>query len=475
MLSAGNSKKPKGGSRSSASMGGGDDQHEKQLACIKAQGELAGDHWKNISAAAAISGTAAIGADHAGARYTAQMQAINVGSHSTAGSFSSMVTSLPSAPPADQGLISSHHLSEIKWIVHQELIQILTNGVALSLLPPRAIAAADSSSAAASLPRQGSAEGAAGHGRSTTAVHNDNNVTQKALTENIHELNLQLEASRKREQKLQEEVETLRPEQFAFRSGAFDGDGPTPTVFQEALAAVQVALSTFASKLNTQVKQSLPGGKSHRLMFQIQLCHCLFCDFETSSFGGTQVLQDTGIPIFPRPNKDMKRRLFKEYLDYKGVSEANLLADPQQMFFKALRDLKGKIFVQNWGDCAPFPSQQLRESLLVKNSLPLDFARVAKAVWLLHKLAFSFEPTAEIFRVQEGCLFDSEYMETPEGEDGIDKKELAAAQTLMLVPGFTVRNFVFKAHVYLTVAGAKGKKYETGAHLLLFILYNDCV
>lgn len=77
-----------------------------------------------------------------------------------------------------------------------------------------------------------------------------------------------------------------------------------------------------------------------------------------------------------------------------------------------------------------------------------SFIKMASAVWLLHKLAYSFDPTVEIFQVERGVDFSMVYMED------ITKKNNFAAKTrpkvaFTVVPGFKVGSTVIQSQVYL--------------------------
>lgn len=99
-------------------------------------------------------------------------------------------------------------------------------------------------------------------------------------------------------------------------------------------------------------------------------------------------------------------------------------------------------------------AQEIAPSLLTYNDddpFHKSFLRLGKAVWILHKLAFSFEPTAEITRIARGSTFDEEYMESMVQADGSDVEDGNAPKhvSFVCVPGFTVRNTIIKSRVFL--------------------------
>ncbi|KAK8638224.1 hypothetical protein V6N13_136662 [Hibiscus sabdariffa] len=81
------------------------------------------------------------------------------------------------------------------------------------------------------------------------------------------------------------------------------------------------------------------------------------------------------------------------------------------------------------------------------------FAEMAKRVWLLHCLAFAFEPEASIFQISKGCRFSEVYMESVAEEvflssDITPESEPQVAFTV--VPGFRIGKTVIQAQVYLS-------------------------
>lgn len=77
------------------------------------------------------------------------------------------------------------------------------------------------------------------------------------------------------------------------------------------------------------------------------------------------------------------------------------------------------------------------------------FAEMARRVWLLHCLAFSFDPPAVAFQVRRGCRFSEVYMESvAAGEDDGVAGDLAVAITV--VPGFKIGKTVVQSQVFLS-------------------------
>ncbi|TXG66706.1 hypothetical protein EZV62_007981 [Acer yangbiense] len=78
------------------------------------------------------------------------------------------------------------------------------------------------------------------------------------------------------------------------------------------------------------------------------------------------------------------------------------------------------------------------------------FAEMAKRVWLLHCLAFSFNPEASIFQVNKGCRFSEVYMESIAEEAFLAFQESDPRVAFTLVPGFRIGNTILQCQVYLS-------------------------
>jgi len=66
----------------------------------------------------------------------------------------------------------------------------------------------------------------------------------------------------------------------------------------------------------------------------------------------------------------------------------------------------------------------------------------AKCMWLLHLLAFSFNPPLGILRVEENKTFDPQYM-----EDMCPRSQGPSRVKIMVMPGFYVQDRVLRCKV----------------------------
>ncbi|KAL6494092.1 hypothetical protein OROGR_032001 [Orobanche gracilis] len=78
-----------------------------------------------------------------------------------------------------------------------------------------------------------------------------------------------------------------------------------------------------------------------------------------------------------------------------------------------------------------------------------SFVRMTSSIWLLHKLAYSFSPVVEIFRVEKGVEFSMVYMEDVLGKCNLPLTSRPKVG-FTVVPGFKVGRTVIQSKVYLT-------------------------
>ncbi|RAL48973.1 hypothetical protein DM860_001293 [Cuscuta australis] len=78
------------------------------------------------------------------------------------------------------------------------------------------------------------------------------------------------------------------------------------------------------------------------------------------------------------------------------------------------------------------------------------FVRMASSIWLLHKLAFSFNPIVEIFQVQGGADFSMVHMEDVTKKNSFFLGKTRPKVGFTVVPGFKIGKVIIQSQVYLT-------------------------
>ncbi|KAK1304109.1 hypothetical protein QJS10_CPB11g00431 [Acorus calamus] len=78
------------------------------------------------------------------------------------------------------------------------------------------------------------------------------------------------------------------------------------------------------------------------------------------------------------------------------------------------------------------------------------FIKLAKTIWLLHRLAYSFDPKVKVFQVRRGTDFSEVYMESVAKDVVFSEGGEMPKAGLMVMPGFMIGATVIQCQVYLS-------------------------
>ncbi|KAG4385739.1 hypothetical protein AAZX31_12G145000 [Glycine max] len=182
--------------------------------------------------------------------------------------------------------------------------------------------------------------------------------------------------------------------------------------------------------------------------------------FAIESFVCREMFDSFNFPNFSLPNEslpDRNRRqlFFGRFNELKPEKAKDFLAGkPRSPFAKFCR-IKYLRLVHPKMEASFFGNLNQR-SLLNAGEFPntnffTSFAEMAKRVWLLHCLAFSFEPPqASIFQVGKWCRFSDVYMESVNENDEEMPVESETQIAFTVVPGFRIGKTVIQCQVYLS-------------------------
>ncbi|GAB2231016.1 hypothetical protein Droror1_Dr00027302 [Drosera rotundifolia] len=159
----------------------------------------------------------------------------------------------------------------------------------------------------------------------------------------------------------------------------------------------------------------------------------------------------------PEKKNGLRQRLFFERFNELQSSRAKdyLVQNPKSTFSKFCRAQYLKI-VHPKMESSFFGNLEQR-NLISSGKFPsthffVSFMEMAKRVWLLHCLAFSFDPAGSIFGVERGCRFSEVHMESLADEafitSSVVNKEPIVGFTV--VPGFKIGKTVIQSQVYLS-------------------------
>jgi structural maintenance of chromosome 1 len=255
-----------------------------------------------------------------------------------------------------------------------------------------------------------------------------------------------------------------------------ENPGASSKTLLSAVIGVKEAAHTFSRTFMSYLKQHLTKARDldeqiclesevivarpsdYKFLVQSFICRRMFLDFESECFNIDTCMTE----IFDI--EEHSRACFQEYMTYRNVAETVTLLTDNRPHSAFLREFCFKKFLHivsesteeaffgdfNHSDdiCAGrHPSSRFYES----------YCKLAVSVWLLHRLAFSFQPPARMISVRKGAQFNPTYMES--AVPGISSGSLGdgdgsalpfeALVGLMVHPGFRVGSSVIRAQVYL--------------------------
>ncbi|KAL5576982.1 hypothetical protein UlMin_018681 [Ulmus minor] len=186
--------------------------------------------------------------------------------------------------------------------------------------------------------------------------------------------------------------------------------------------------------------------------------------FAFESFVSKTMFEGFNLPNFSLTDEHHQPQIFFEtFKKLKSSSPKELLAQNPNSSFGKFTRAKYLQLVHAKMECSLFGNLNQRK-LLNSNGYPetpffTAFAEMAKRVWLLHCLAFSFGEEVSIFQVRKDSRFSEVYMEcvtqevlfSSSGElDANPDAELRVSFTV--VPGFKIGKTLIHSQVYLSPA-----------------------
>ncbi|CAN4089683.1 unnamed protein product [Withania somnifera] len=179
-------------------------------------------------------------------------------------------------------------------------------------------------------------------------------------------------------------------------------------------------------------KLSLNSNYSKAVLYHIEsiINQSLFQDFENCVF------QKSGSSKHLDPQQD-RHAHFSSFVALRNLSWNEVLRKGTKYYsedFSKFCDQKMSCIITTLNWTRPWPEQLLQA-----------FFVAAKCIWLLHLLAFSFNPPLGILRVEENRSFDMHYME----DVFEDRQRLQGPSKvkLMVMPGFYVQDRVLRCKV----------------------------
>jgi hypothetical protein len=177
--------------------------------------------------------------------------------------------------------------------------------------------------------------------------------------------------------------------------------------------------------------------------FESYVCRQMFDAFNHPNFSLS----------FPDKTKMDHQQFFRRFMELKSVKPKEFLAQKPKSTFAKFCHVKYLRLVDPKLESSLFGTQTQRNTVSAgefpNSTFFSSFAEMAKRVWLLHCLAFSFDPEASIFQVSKGSRFSEVYMESVDDEVFLSP-ESDHQVAFTVVPGFRIDKTVIQCQVYLS-------------------------
>jgi hypothetical protein len=288
----------------------------------------------------------------------------------------------------------------------------------------------------------------------------------------LQENRLRLEAN---EGKLHLQIQSLereRANEGKHKNGSYVDSSATPVLLEAVVRGLHMASRNFTKEY---IRTNVHGNKNADKLFaeiqfsrrshvkyahQAHLSAIFFCDFEREDFGDDAQLANLSLP------HQHPTHFFEEYQAFSNAADfpvSNVLPAKYTEAFSAFccRKYLGIFHKELDLDKSMLQCGQQTDGKDLKANgsdlkLLTTFFQLARIVWMLHRLAFSFEPNARVIRVGRGAAFNGDYMagvtedSSREEDDSVSEDTMPQRVALVVLPGFSVCKCIVKSLVYVT-------------------------
>ncbi|KAL2238316.1 UNVERIFIED_CONTAM: Protein GRAVITROPIC IN THE LIGHT 1 [Sesamum indicum] len=217
-----------------------------------------------------------------------------------------------------------------------------------------------------------------------------------------------------------------------------------------AVRSIDAASSTSATMNNptttTMFTDSIVGGNHAKYALESYVSRKIYQGFDHETF-----YMDGSLSSILHPDQH-RRDCFTQYRDMKAMDPIELLSILPTCSFgnfcfkKYLSIVHPKMEESLFGDLEQ--RRQVLDGHHPRSQFYGEFLGLAKAVWLLHLLAFSLDPPPSHFEASRGAEFHSQYMESVVRISGNNGGPMVVGFSVS--PGFKLGNgSIIKARVYL--------------------------
>nr|GMC63643.1 IRK-interacting protein [Ipomoea batatas] len=233
----------------------------------------------------------------------------------------------------------------------------------------------------------------------------------------------------------------------------------TPDLFRSAVEAAYRAIHDFSKPVINMMKAAgwdldaaansiepdvVYAKRAHKkYAFESSICHRMFGGFQEECFSVKP--EDPGVT---------NESFFHQYLALREMDPLDAVGQsPDSLFGKFCRT-KYLAVLHPKMEASFFGNLDQRNFIIggghPRTAFYQAFLKLAKSIWLLHRLAYSFDPPVKVFQVKKGSEFSEVYMDSVVKDLIIEESEQKPKVGLMVMPGFYIGGSVIQCQVYLT-------------------------
>ncbi|KAM3322957.1 hypothetical protein CQW23_01492 [Capsicum baccatum] len=236
-------------------------------------------------------------------------------------------------------------------------------------------------------------------------------------------------------------------------------EGVTPEFFRSAVEVAYRAIHDFSKPLINMMKAAgwdldaaansiepdiVYAKRAHKkYAFESHICRRMFTGFHNEFFSMKH--ENSAVT---------KDSFYHQYLALREMDPLDVVGQSPDSLFGNFCRTKYLAVVHSMMESAFFGNLDQRNFIMSgghpRTAFYQAFLKLAKSIWLLHKLAYSFDPPVRVFQVNRGTDFSEVYMASVLENFTVDENEEKPKVGLMVMPGFYVGGTAIKCQVYLT-------------------------
>ncbi|XP_043726162.1 protein GRAVITROPIC IN THE LIGHT 1-like [Telopea speciosissima] len=177
--------------------------------------------------------------------------------------------------------------------------------------------------------------------------------------------------------------------------------------------------------------------------FESHICQRMFSGFQEESF----LVKSDNLTV-------TKEGFFHQFLALKPMDPLDILSQNPDSIFGKFCCSKYLVVVHPKMEASFFGNLDQRNYVMggghPRTPFYQAFLKLAKSIWLLHRLANAFDPKVRVFQVKSGSEFSEVYMESVVKNGVLDDSNQCPKVGLMVMPGFWIGGSVIQSQVYIS-------------------------